>query len=233
MTAIPSASQVLTLARCGAHDPGRALGLRTGDVLIGVEGQPWRGGPEALRARFDAGSAPLLLTFQRGEAQLSLLADHADLGRWERIAAPEGSPAPALPGGAVCNWQIMRRHDGEHDLFALRPQALALVLPPLWLAQARMFTWLAALGAALALSLPGGVILMAVVWCAAGWHLWRHGALHIRQARLAEGYCPVGVLAARTEGEARAAWQALAPGSRFRFDSPRAAASAKGELPVG
>jgi hypothetical protein len=184
-----------------------------------------------LRARFAAG-APLLLTFQRGDVAFCLLATRADLGRWERSPLPD-TPAPAAPQhDALCNWQIMRRHDGEHDLFALRPQMLALVLPPLWLAQERLFTWLAALGAGLALALPGGMMLMAVVWIAAGLHLWRQGPLHMRQARLAAGYLPVAVLAARNSTEARAAWEALSPGSRFRFDSARGASAAASQVPV-
>lgn len=214
----------LCLARCGRDDPGRALGLRSGDVLIGVGGQPWRGGPEALRARFSAGG-PLLVSLLRGSVVLSVLADRADLGRWERTPPPAQIPALPQPEARLCNWQIMQHHDGHHDLFALRPQTLALLAPALWLAQARMFTWLVALGAALALSLPGGVWLMGLVWSAAGLHLWRHGAAHLRQARLTEGYRPLGVVAARSEAQARRDWAALDPEARFRFDGPRAGAT--------
>lgn len=232
MSATPAAPQVLRLARCGKDDPGRALGLRTGDVLIAVAGQPWHGGPEALRARFAPGEG-LLVSVLRGDTVLSVLADQADLGRWERVAPPATLPPVPQPDARLCNWQIMRRHDGEHDLFALRPQMLALLAPPLWLAQERLFTWLAALGSALALALPGGAWLMAVVWVAAALHLWRQGPSHMRAARLAAGYLPVAVVAARSAPEARAAWEALSPGARFRFDSARDVAGHPAELPAG
>jgi hypothetical protein len=231
MTKVSPSPATLRLARCGLDDPGRALGLRSGDVLIGVAGQAWQGSPEALRARF-AGGDPLLVSFLRGDVMISLLVDRADLGRWERTTPPDRMPALPAPDDRLCNWQIMQHHDGHHDLFALRPQTLALLAPALWLAQERMFTWLVALGAALALALPGGALLMGVVWIAAGLHLWRQGPLHIRQARLTDGYRPAGVIAARSAAQARADWDALVPGARFRFDSPRATAKPVAEQPA-
>ena len=231
MTMTTAARQVLRLARCGKNDPGRPLGLRTGDVLIAVAGQPWHGSPEALRARLGK-EGTLLVTFLRDDTVMSVLTDQADLGRWERIAPPSALPSLPQPDARLCNWQIMRRHDGEHDLFALRPQMLALLVPPLWLAQERLYTWLAALGSALALALPGGWLLMALVWVAAGLHLWRQGPAHMRAARLAAGYLPVAVLAGRSASEARAAWEALSPGARFRFDSMRPASGAVTEQPA-
>lgn len=214
--------QTLKLGRCGHQDPGHALGLRSGDILIAVEGQPWQGGQTALAARFAATRTPLLLSFLRHEVCLSLLVDGPDLGRWDQIIKPATPAAFPPPGPALCNWQIMVNHDGQHDLVALRPSLLALALPPLWLAQGRMFTWLAALAAAMALALPGGLFLLAGVWIAAGLHLWRHGTGHLIQTRQAEGYRPAGVLAARHEAEAKLGWLALQPGARFRFDSATA-----------
>jgi hypothetical protein len=227
-----TALQSLRLARCGMDDPGRAMGLRSGDLLLGVAGKPWHGTPEALRRRFGMTDQPLLLSFQREAGMVSVLATRADLGRWERVPAPAEVPDLPQPDARLCNWQFMLHHDGTHDLFALRAQRLALLAPALWLAQERMFTWLVALGAAMALALPGGAWLMAVVWIAAGLHLWRNGAQHQQQARLAAGYRPAGVLAARSATEARQAWEALSPGARFRFDSPRARPAPATEQPA-
>lgn len=232
MTIDTAAPQTLKLARCGMDDPGRALGLRSGDILIGVAGQPWHGSPDALRARLNAAAAPLLLSFLRGDVILSILASRADLGRWEPVARPTGTPALPQPDARLCNWQIMQHHDGHHDIFALHPPLLALIAPALWLAQERMFTWLVALGSALALAWPGGAWLMVVVWIVAGLHLWRNGAAYIRQARLADGYRPAGMVAARNITEARAAWDRLVPDARFRFDSPRATVASPAEQPA-
>ena len=63
---------------------------------------------------------------------------------------------------------------------------------------------------------------MAGVWIAAGLHLWRNGVNHVRQDRQQTGYRTRGVVAARNETEARNAWSAISPGTRFRFDSPQA-----------
>jgi hypothetical protein len=232
MTMDKTAPQFLKLARCGMDDPGRALGLRSGDMLIGVAGQPWQGTPDALRARLSAAGTPLLFSFLRGDVILSVMAQRADLGRWERVAIPATIPPLPQPDARLCNWQIMQHHDGHHDLFALQPQLLALIAPVLWLAQERLYTWLVALGSALALAFPGGTWLMIVVWIVAGVHLWRNGAAYISQSRLADGYRPAGVVAARNTTEARAAWDSLVPGARFRFDSPRAATASAAEQPA-
>lgn len=214
-----SPMQTLKIGRCGSRDAGHALGLRSGDILIAVEGQLWAGNMSALNGYFSKAKAPLLLTFLRQATLFSVLCADADLGRWDitdRPEMPEPLPQPSL---RLCNWQIMVNADGQHDLFAMCPSRLALVCAPLWLAKERMFTWLAALAAALALALPGGLALLAGVWLAAGLHLWRHGARHLAQARQAEGYRPIGVVAARSETEARRSWADLVPAARFRYDS--------------
>jgi len=233
MNATSLPPQTLTLTRCRHQDPGHALGLRSGDTLIAIDGKPWQGGSKDLADRFATRQAPLLLSFLRQDAVLSLLADSPHLGLWDKTTAPAlpATIAAALPqpSAALCNWQIMVNQHGQYDLFALRPSWLALVMPPLWLAQARMFTWLTALAAAMALSLPGGAWLLAGVWVAAGLHLWRHGNRHLLQARLAEGYRATGVVAATSETMARQGWQALTPDARFRFDTPRLYAPGQNE----
>lgn len=217
MTQTITPPQTIALVRCGLRDPGATLGLRAGDVLIGVEGKAWAGGIDALAARFSAARRPLLLTFMRGETGFDVLATTADLGRWQACAMPASPPPLQSASAAICNWQILRHHDGQYDLVALRPSLLALIAPPLWLAQGRLLTWLTAMGAALALALPAGALLMGCVWIAAGLHLWRHGAAHLLQARQIEGYHRAGMIAAPREGAAMQAWARLVPDAQFRY----------------
>lgn len=217
MTQTIPAPQTLRLVRCGFKDPGAALGLRAGDVLIGVDGKAWTGSADALAARFNGARSPLLLGFLRGEAGFEVLVTTPDLGRWEASDMPAATPPLQGPSAALCNWQILLHHDGHYDLVALRPSLLALVAPPLWLAQGRLLTWLAALGAALALALPGGPVLMGCVWVAAGLHLRRHGASHLLQARQMEGYRRAAVIAATGEAAAMRVWATLVPDAPFRF----------------
>nr|WP_111299273.1 hypothetical protein [Paracoccus saliphilus] len=210
--------RTLRLSRCGARDHGSMLGLRTGDVLTGVDGTRWQGPAAALSARLAEAPGPLALTFLRDGALLTVLTRRGDLGAWDEVPAPEAD-IPAGPATAgLCNWEIMRRPDGTHDLFARRPSLLALVAPALWLAQVRLWTWFFTLVTALVLALPGGAPLMFAVWMAAGLHLWRSGDAHLRTARLVEGFYTAGILAARTEIEACNAWATLHPGAHFRFD---------------
>jgi len=222
-------ARTLRLHRCGARDSGNALGLRRGDVLVGLDGAAWRGSPDAFRARFSAAGQPIALTFRRGDSHFTVLADRPDLGPWESVPA-DAAPA-ALPAGVerLCNWEILVHPDGSHDLVALRPSLLALLAPLLWLAQMRLWTLSATLAAGMAVALPGGALLVAGVWIASGLHLWRTGDKHLRAARLAEGYRKVGVIAAMHEDEARVAWTALEPDARFRFDRKPARDTAPAE----
>jgi hypothetical protein len=215
-------ARTLCLARCGARDAGAALCLRKGDTLAGVDNAPWRGTAEALQARLAAADRPLALTFRRGGVALTVLAQRADLGLWESVAAEATAPPLPQDPARLCNWEVMVHADGSHDLIALRPSLLALVAPPLWLAQARLWTLFATLGAGMAIALPAGALLVAGVWVAAGLHLWRAGDKHLRAARMAEGYRKVGVIAGTTEGAARAAWATLEPGARFRYSAEAA-----------
>lgn len=210
---------MLRLARCGARDLGAAYGLRRGDVLLGVDGEPWRGGADALSRRVAKAGRPVALSFQRGSSVLTVLVRRADLGPWERAAVSQTPPAdlPLPDPLGLVNWEIMRRADGTHELFSRAPSMLALIAPGLWLAQMRLWTWLGTLVTAMALALSGGPFLMLAVWIAAGLHLWRAGAGHLRAARLAEGYRPLGVIAARSEADACRHWADLNPGARFRF----------------
>lgn len=209
-------AQTLRLARCGAADPGAAYGLRRGDLLLGVDGQPWRGTAAALATHLARARRPVALSFGRGAAVLTILSPRADLGPWETTPPPsEPAELPAPLG--LTNWEILRHPDGTHDLFRRAPSLLALIAPALWLAQMRMWTWLATLACGMALALPGGPPLVIAVWLAAGLHLWRAGPGHLRAARLAQGYHPVGVIAARGEAGACQHWSALNPTARFRF----------------
>jgi hypothetical protein len=225
MTNTPSSASTLKLIRCGIDDRGRALGLHSGDVLLAVDGKPWNGSAQAFRARLAQGKKPAALSFLRGDCVLTVLSDSGDLGRWESVPLPT-TQAPAIGHvEQLCNWEVMAHPDGTHDLFPRRPSVLALLAPPLWMAQARLFSLLTTLFAALALALPGGFLLVAGVWIAAGLHLWRNGVNHLQQDRQQAGYRTRGVVAARNETEARNAWIAISPETRFRFDSRRAPAS--------
>lgn len=214
-----AAGMTLRLARCGARDAGHAFGLRRDDLLVAVNGRPWTGTADALVALFSgAGGAPVLMTFQRSDAVFSVLVPRGDLGLWEAAPQPARLPEGPKSAAGLVNWLILVGPDGLFEAVALRPPLLALVAPAVWLAQMRMWTWLATLGAALALAMVGSPLLALAVWLAAGVHLWRMGPDHLLSDRNAEGFNRVGVIAARSEAEASACWTALAPESRFRFD---------------
>jgi hypothetical protein len=213
------AAMTLSLFRCKSSDAGHLLGLKTGDVLVSVDGKTWAGGITALKARFSQRGGPVALTFLRGDAVWTVLADRPDLGQWRQEPRPAGISAPRIEPELLCNWEIVANADWTHDLFPLRPSVPALIAPAFWLAHRRLWTLLATLVAALAVALPAGIPLVIGLWVAAGLHLWRNGADHIRADRLGAGFHRVGMIAARTEAEAIETWRTLRPNSRFQFET--------------
>lgn len=190
-------------------------GLQKGDLLVGINGQPFSGEYEDLVARMRL-PGPQALTFLRGGLAFTILTTTADLGVWEVVARP--SALPALPSPAdLRGWIILRRADGAHEALPDGPSLLALAAPALWLAQMRLWTWLGLLVASLALALPGGIAALVAVWLAFGVHLWRRGALRVLSDRLAAGGAMLGQIAAPDESAAQSAWSALDPAARFFF----------------
>lgn len=219
MSEQPPSTTTLSLLRCKSSDAGHALGLKSGDVLVAVDGKTWAGGITAFKARFSQRGGPVALTFLRGDAVWTVLAERPDLGQWVQAPQPAGLPKTRIETELLCNWEIVANADWTHDLFPLRPSIPALIAPAFWLAHRRLWTLLATLGAALAVALPAGVPLVIGLWVAAGLHLWRNGADHIRADRAAAGYHRVGMIAARTETEAIGIWQTLRPNTRFQFQT--------------
>jgi len=219
MTETTTVSTTLNLARCKSTDAGHALGLKTGDVLIAVDGTLWAGPITALKARFSKARGLVALTFQRGDAVWTVLTDRIDLGQWGTVPQPADSLPQPISTELLCNWEIVANSDWTHDLFPLRPSLPALIAPAFWLAHRRLWTLLATLIAALAVALPAGLPLMVGLWVAAGLHLWRNGTAHIRADRAAAGFHRVGIVAARSEVDAITAWEGLRPNARFRFEA--------------
>jgi len=214
------ASTTLCLGRCKFEDHGHSLGLKTSDILVGVDGQQWRGSLQNLKTRFSQKPGHVALTFQRGDAVWSILTERLDLGEWRQVARTSASQMAPTNPEFLCNWEVVVNCDGTHDLFALRPSLAALVAPALWLAQQRLWTLLATLVAGLAVALPAGMPVVIGLWAAAGLHLWRSGTNHIRADRAAAGFHRVGIVAAQSEIEAIAFWESLNPTAQFRFLTP-------------
>lgn len=207
--------------RSGGIDPaGRALGLRAGDMLEAINGRPFRGSEAALRARFaERGEKPLALGFRRETEPFLVLATTSRLGRWEAVPCPlpEGAEAARIDPEGLRNYQVMRAEAGVYDLYPAVPSVLAMIAPPLWLMQMRLWVQGATVVAALAAAMVVMPILAAVVWVAAGLWVRRTAVAFLRADRGARGLRFVGVIAARGEGEAHAAHMARHPGDRYLF----------------
>ena len=213
-------TSALRLRSGGIEPAGQALGLRAGDMLDTINGRPFRGGEAALRARFaERVEKPLALGFRRGTETFLVLATTARLGRWEAVPCPlpDAAEGGRIDPEGLQNYQVMRSEMGVYYLYPAMPSLLALVAPPLWLLQMRLWAQAATVVAALAAAAVVMPVLAAVVWVAAGLWVRRTGAAFLRADRAGRGLRFAGVFAARGEAEAHAAHLARHPGDRYLF----------------
>lgn len=210
----------LRLKALPAGAAGRGLALRAGDTLLAVNGRAFSGDASTLARRFaDRRGRPLALTFARGEGTVTVLADRADLGQWESVPQTETRDEPGrIDPDLLRNWEILRSRDGLYDLHPLAAPTLALVLPPVWLLQMRLWVPFATLCAALVASGLVALWAVAIVWGAAGLHMRHAATAYLRLDRRALGLVPHSVHAARSEAEVHALHRRLHPGDRFLFE---------------
>lgn len=218
----PKAESTLRLRDNGAGAEGRRLGLRGGEVLLAINGRPFRGDDDMFNRRFDARAGkPLALTFARGTEEFTVLAETGKLGRWEIIAAgplPETDEGAArIDPEALRNFEVMRSDKGIYDLYPAVPPVLAALAAPVWLLQMRIWAPGATLVAALAASALVSPWLASLVWLAAGLWVRRAAAYFVRSDRKLRGLAWDGMIAARTEAEAHAKHLARYPGDRNLF----------------
>lgn len=223
-------AKALRLLGPGATPKGRDLRLREGDVLVAVNGEPFSGTEKDLSARFiDAHGRPLALSFHRGTQVFNVLATSSRLGAWEQIDwSPDLSAAKMNPD-VMSNWEFFRGANGLYDVQPLAPGVLALLAPPVWLLQMRLWVPSSALIAAIAVALVVSPLMALAAYLAAGLHIWHSGPKYFRNDRQARGYLGDMVLAAPSEKVAHAAYLRLNPNSRFVFaPEPQTKAQAEG-----
>lgn len=221
----------LRLRGDGLTPAGLRLGLRGGDVLERINGLPFRGNEAALQQRFAAAAGkPQALGFRRGAEEILVLADRAALGRWESIPCPPADTAAEVhridPAG-LQNYEVMRSGDGVYDIYPMKPSVMAMIAPPLWLLQMRLWVQGATLVAGLVAAAVVTPWLAAAVWLAAGVWVRDSANAFLRMDRLGRGLGFAAVIAARNEAEAHRKHLVAQPGDRNLFATePRRAEQA-------
>lgn len=218
----------LRLRADGMEPAARRLGLKPGDQLEAINGLPFRGDEAALRTRLGArrGKA-LALQFRRGTETFLVLVDAARLGRWEAVPCPlpdGGEPERVDPEG-LRNFEVMRSAAGVYDLYPRVAPKLAMIAPPLWLLQMRLWAPGATLVAALTAAAVVHPLLALGVWAAAGVWVRQSAAAFLRADRMMRGLSFDGVIAATGEAAAHAAHLRLCPQDRYLFAPPAAEAA--------
>lgn len=200
------------------------LMLRPQDRLVAVNGTAFQGTEEDLVLRFTkAKGRALALTFARGDLAITVLSDTARLGTWSE--APLSSPpheGERLNPDVLTNWEFLADRAGVYDLHPLRSSSLALIAPPIWLMQQRLWLPLSALIAAAMVAAAVSWLMFLAVYLMAGLHLWHSGAAYFRKDRLARGFTPRIVLAAPSERVAHQSYLRIEPAAQFLFAATRA-----------
>ncbi|AWB49667.1 hypothetical protein HYN69_15200 [Gemmobacter aquarius] len=197
---------------------GRALGMRSGDTVVAVNGRGFRGDLAALQTVLSGSGGEMALTVQRGGSEVTVLTDTLHLGRWEAVPAlADDASRRRIDPAFLRNWEVMRAVDGSYDLFPHRLPATAMLLPQLWLMQMRLWLPCAMLVAAVTAGMIVHPALALVVHAAAGVHLRSMHAMYLRLDRRARGLSFQTVLAVRTEAQAHAAYRALQPEDQYIF----------------
>lgn len=225
----PTGPMTLRLREGAVSGAGRRLGLSGGEVLLSVNGAGFQGDERALAQRIaQRKGKPLALTFAKeGGANILVLAQTAALGRWEAVpavAVTEAEGSRIDPDG-LRNYEVMRDAAGQYDLYAVEVPMMALIAPPLWLFQMRVWSPGMTLLAAMAASAIVTPWLSLLVWLSAALWVRRAALPMLRADRRARGLLFAGVVAARSEAEAHATHQARAPGDRCIFCPAVAAAT--------
>jgi hypothetical protein len=217
-------SVTLRLAAPPATPLGRLLCLREGDRLCAINGQPFAGDEKALAAQIATagGGRPVALTFRRGAALFTVLSPTARFGLWEEVPASPEEGMTRINPAVLGNWEILADRTGCYDLHPLSAGLLALIAPPVWFLQMRLWVPAAALVAAGMVAFAVAPLMLLAVYVAAGLHVWHAGPRYFRKDRMARGMTPLAVLAAPGERAAHAALLRLEPSARFVFAPPPA-----------
>ena len=211
-------NKALRLLGPGATPKGRDLRLRDGDVLVAVNGQAFSGSEKDLSALFiEANGHALVLSFHRGSTLFNVLSTSSRLGAWEPIDwSPDLSPSKLNPD-VMTNREFFRGANGLYDVQPLAPGMLALIAPPVWLLQMRLWVPSAALIAAMMVAFAVSPLMAIAAYLAAGMHIWHSGPKYFRNDREARGFLAEIVIAAPSEKAAHAAYTRLNPDTRFVF----------------
>lgn len=195
---------------------GAALGLLAGDRLVAVNGLPIAADAAALAQRIGPAGRATALTMERSGRVWIVLSESTQLGRWRPGPAPVDRPQD--PKGrirpeALSNWEILRSPDGRYDVQPVALPLMALIAPPLWLMQARLWSGLALWAALVLVGVPLGWTAVLALHAITALYFWRSGPALWRADRIARGLRPEGVLAAASERALHAQIGELHPGA--------------------
>ncbi len=147
-----------------------------------------------------------------------VLSDTPGLGRWRPgpppIDRPE-NPKGRIHPESLHNWEVLRAPDGRYDVQPVALPLMALVAPPLWLLQSRLWGGLSIWATLVLLGVPLGWPAVAVLHAIAAVYFWKSGPALWRADRIARGLKPDGVIATASETALHTHIRDWHPGARY------------------
>jgi hypothetical protein len=147
-----------------------------------------------------------------------VLSDTPGLGRWR--PGPPPVDRPENPKGRIHpetlqNWEVLRAPDGRYDVQPVALPLMALVAPPVWLMQSRLWGGLAIWAALVLLGVPLGWPAVAVLHAMTALYFWKTGPALWRADRLMRGLRPEGIIAVASEKALHAHIHERHPDARY------------------
>ncbi|KGM87794.1 hypothetical protein rosmuc_02532 [Roseovarius mucosus DSM 17069] len=217
MSPADPSTRATALALTSVNPQGKSLGLRSGDILLRVDGQLVDGKTKDIQALFknQPERARLMWIYRDGQVW-PILGRSAILGRWRVTPKPEGITAlpEHRPADRWQNFEVMIGPDESYDAQPRTPSTIAL-LPPLYMIQMRLWTPLILWAALMLVSIPLGWIAGAALQVLICVYFWRAAPMLVRADRTARGFRLWRVVAAKSERDLHRQMTTLAPDMRF------------------
>ena len=133
-------------------EAARKRKIRSGDILLAIDGYAFNEDTKELKAKFESDNAPWLLTFLRGDVVFDVLFDEPLKSDFDLTDTEESEKAKAcLKKHTYGLWNEYKTFEVYRDLhkkariIEILKDPFAGLLPPIWMVQNRLFFPLASI----------------------------------------------------------------------------------------
>lgn len=222
--------QMLKLQKSGMSALGVSFRLREGDILAAIDGEPFLGDEETLKAAFEdydpnEPDIAWLLTFWRDGVFFNLCFETPFRARFD-FATPEEALEVAQEFKKLHfdsietyqNYEVFRDIRLHAALHETRPDGLATIAPLLWMLNHRLYYPMIAVSIVYAITALTHIALFVLAYILTSLYVKRAQLNLLRSYHLFEDKLYWLTVAATSESEARKVCRQISPDVRFAFE---------------